>query len=122
MPAVLQKASNVVVVCVTLIAAMLILGMVFLIYKGRADLKDAMTLVTGLGAAFAWLYSSAGANSGHNVEKQLNGQLDARLKALLAEHDAEVHGSAPTVPPPSNAAVPFPDQPSAPGGISRPEV
>lgn len=80
---VFSKASNVVVVCSTFIAVVLIAAMSFLIYKGRASLQDVMSLVSGLGAVGAWLYSSAGSQSAHNVEIQMNGSLDKRMDAAI---------------------------------------
>lgn len=80
---VFSKASNVVVVCTTIIAVVLIAAMAFLVYKGRASLENVMSLVSGLGAIGAWLYSSAGSQSAHNVETQINGSLDKRMDAAI---------------------------------------
>lgn len=80
---VFSKASNVVVVCSTVIAVVLIAAMAFLVYKGRASLENVMSLVSGLGAIGAWLYSSAGSQSAHNVETQINGSLDKRMDAAI---------------------------------------
>ena len=78
-----SKASNVVVVCSTVIAVVLIGVMGFLVYKGRMSLPDVMSFVSGIGALGAWLYSSAGSQSAHNVETQINGSLDKRMDAAI---------------------------------------
>lgn len=108
---VFSKASNVVVVCTTIIAVVLIAAMAFLVYKGRASLENVMSLVSGLGAIGAWLYSSAGSQSAHNVETQINGSLDKRMdaaiNAALLKHQQSM-GQQPTtvvVTPPATAEV-----------------
>lgn len=106
---VFSKASNVVVVCSTFIAVVLIAAMSFLIYKGRASLQDVMSLVSGLGAVGAWLYSSAGSQSAHNVEIQMNGSLDKRMDAAintaLLKHQQLLAQQPTTVPVPTTVVV-----------------
>ena len=109
---VFSKASNVVVVCTTIIAVVLIAAMAFLVYKGRANMESVMSLVSGLGAIGAWLYSSAGSQSAHNVETQINGSLDKRMdaaiNAALLKHQQSMGQQQPTtvvVNPPSATEV-----------------
>lgn len=77
------KASNVVVVCTTVIAVVLIGVMGFLVFENRLSLPDVMSFVSGLGALGAWLYSSAGSQSAHNVETQINGAMDKRIQGAI---------------------------------------
>lgn len=107
-----SKASNVVVVCTTIIAVVLITAMVFLVYKGRASLENVMSLVSGLGAIGAWLYSSAGSQSAHNVETQINGAMDKRIQgaidAALLKHTQSISQQPTTVvvnPPSTSTEV-----------------
>lgn len=105
---VFAKASNVVVVCTTVIAVVLIGVMGFLVFENRLSLPDVMSFVSGLGALGAWLYSSAGSQSAHNVETQINGSLDKRMdaaiNAALLKHQQSMGQQQPTtvvVNPPS---------------------
>lgn len=87
---VLQKAPNVIVVCVTLIVISVILGSTILIATNHdpSQLQKILpTILSGLAAlsgAGAWLYAGASATSGNNVEKQMNGTLDAKITNAVA--------------------------------------
>lgn len=114
----LQKASNVVVVCVTVLILAAIAGAIFLIYKGKGTsdftgvITTLMSALSLLGVGGTWLYSAAGAKSSHNAEQQTNGSLDARIttaiSTALMTHDTLVHGVVPQIPPPL-LATPTPD-------------
>lgn len=111
----LQKAPNVVIVCLTavIIAAIGVTGWLVTTGHSASEVKDILGTVLGglstVAAGGAWLYASASAKSGDNVEKQLNGNLDARMAVMLQKalltHDIEVHGANPTVPPPLLSTV-----------------
>ena len=82
---VLQKAPNVIVVCVTVIVLAVILGSTALIITNHdpSQLQKIIpTILSGLATlagAGAWLYAGASAQSGTNVERQMNGTLDKKI-------------------------------------------
>lgn len=113
---VLQKAPNVVVVCATVLVGVTIVCVAALIALGKnpgqvetivATLLQGAGVLVGSGA---FLYAGAAARSSSNAESQLNGALDAKIRTAITEtllaHDIEVHGAAPTVPPPPTSASP----------------
>jgi hypothetical protein len=112
---VLQKAPNVVVACATIIASLSIVCVALLIALGKdpTEIQHILgTLLNGVAALAgggAFIYAAASARSSDNVEKQLNGPLNDKLHqtihAALLAHDIEVHGAAPTVPPPIIATL-----------------
>lgn len=95
---VFRRASNVVVVCVTILIGLALAGVIVLAALGRnSDMVEHLitTVLNGLGVVAgtgAWLYASAGANTSKNVEKQLNGNLDKRIADALAQHESDEHG------------------------------
>lgn len=111
---VLQKAPNVVVVCVTVLVGLAIAGEIVLAATGKPAtdftqlINNILTGLSVVGGGGALLYAGASARSAHNTEQQLNGSLDKRIsdaiQTALSAHDAEVHGVSPSVPPPLNAS------------------
>lgn len=96
---VFSKAPNIVVVCVTILIGLAITGVVVLLAIGRSadELTHIINVVfQGLGVlagSGAFLYASASAKSGHNVEKKLNGELDARIENAIEEKMGDQHGA-----------------------------
>jgi hypothetical protein len=98
---------------VTILIGLAIACVTILVVTGHntSELDNLITNILAglsvLGGGGAFLYASASAKSAHNVEEQTNGTLDTKIssaiKSALLEHDAEVHGVNPTVPPPLNA-------------------
>lgn len=98
---VLQKAPNVIVVCVTLIIVSVIVASTVLIVTNHDPSqiqKILPTVLSGLAAlsgAGAFLYAGASAQSGNNVEKQLNGTLDKKIgdavTAAISAHAQAAH-------------------------------
>jgi len=86
---VFSKAPNVVVVCATVIVGLTIAGVILLIALGRSSeelthlvqyILQSLGAVSGGGAL---LYAAASAKSGENVEKELNGRFDARVRTAV---------------------------------------
>lgn len=106
---VLSKAPNVIVVCVTLILMAVIVGSTVLIATNHdpSQLQKILpTVLSGLAAlsgAGAWLYAGASAQSGTNVEKQLNGTLDKKIgdavTTALQAHSLTSHQPVTVVTP-----------------------
>lgn len=98
---VLSKAPNVIVVCVTLVIVSVIIGTTILIATNHdpSQLQKILpTVLSGLAAvsgAGAWLYAGASAQSGTNVEKQMNGTLDKKIgdavSAAISAHAQAAH-------------------------------
>jgi hypothetical protein len=87
---VLQKAPNVIVVCVTVIVVSVIVGTTVLIATNHdpSQLQKILpTILSGLATltgAGAWLYAGASAKSGDNVEKQMNGTLNTKIAQAIS--------------------------------------
>lgn len=106
---VLQKAPNVIVVCVTLIILAVIIGSTVLIATNHdpSQIQKVLpTVLSGLAAlsgAGAWLYAGASAKSGENVEKQMNGTLDAKIAdavtAAIGAHAQVAHQPVTVITP-----------------------
>lgn len=106
---VLQKAPNVIIVCVTLIIVSVIIGTTLLIATNHdpSQLQKILpTVLSGLAAlsgAGAWLYAGASAQSGTNVEKQMNGSLDKKIgdaiTTALSAHAQTSHQAVTVVTP-----------------------
>lgn len=112
---VLQKAPNIVVACATILIVTAISGVVVLVALGKNPgevehlIGVIMQGIAVLAGSGAFIYAGAAARSASNAEGQLNGNLDKKIqesiKTALIAHDAEVHGTAPTVPPPNTSAI-----------------
>lgn len=98
---VLSKAPNVIVVCVTLIIVSVIVASTVLIVTNHDPSqiqKILPTVLSGLAAlsgAGAFLYAGASAQSGSNVEKQMNGTLDKKIgdavSSAISAHAQAAH-------------------------------
>lgn len=98
----LEKAPNIVVVCATLliIAAMTAVTVLIALGRSSSELEHLITtILNGLGVIAgtgAFLYAGASARTSHNVEKELNGNLDERVAksvhAALVLHETLGHG------------------------------
>ena len=106
---VLQKAPNVIVACVTVIIVSVIVGSTVLIATNHdpSQLQKILpTVLSGLAAlsgAGAWLYAGASAQSGTNVEKQMNGTLDKKIgdavTSAMTAHSLTSHQPVTVVTP-----------------------
>ena len=106
----LQKASNVVVVCVTLVFIAALTGVTILAALNRPTSSVTNFIMAGLsglgalGSAGALLYSSASAQTATDVHQQLNGSLDTRIQHAIAtalvQHD-QMHKPTVVVSQPS---------------------
>lgn len=96
----LQKAPNIIVVCVTGVILAVIASITILIVTNHDPSsveKLLPTVLSGLAAlagAGSWLYAASSAKSGDNVEKQMNGTLDAKIAgAITTAMDAHARAS-----------------------------